>query len=81
MGKSWRIGIDEERPATLVRQGVFGLSRNPIFLGMMVTLLGLFLSIPNAVTLLVLALGVVLIQIQVRLEEEFLSGTCSASRI
>jgi protein-S-isoprenylcysteine O-methyltransferase Ste14 len=75
MGESWRIGIDEERRTPLVREGVFSLSRNPIFLGMMLTLLGLFLVIPNAVTLLVLVLGVVLIQIQVRLEEEFLSGT------
>ncbi|MET0649147.1 MAG: isoprenylcysteine carboxylmethyltransferase family protein, partial [Pyrinomonadaceae bacterium] len=75
MGESWRIGIDEERRTPLVRKGVFGLSRNPIFLGMMLTLLGLFLVIPNAVTLAVLALGVVLIQIQVRLEEEFLSRT------
>lgn len=75
MGESWRIGIDEERRTPLVSKGVFGLSRNPIFLGMMLTLLGLFLVTPNAVTLLVLSLGVVLIQIQVRLEEEFLSGT------
>jgi protein-S-isoprenylcysteine O-methyltransferase Ste14 len=58
----------------LVRKGVFDLSRNPIFLGMMLTLLGLFLVIPNAVTLLAFVLGVVLIQIQVRLEEAFLSG-------
>lgn len=72
MGESWRIGIDEEHRTPLVRRGVFGLSRNPIFLGMMVTLAGLFLVIPNAVTLLTLVLGVVLIQIQVRLEEEFL---------
>ena len=74
MGESWRIGIDEERRTPLVRKGVFGLSRNPIFLGMMLTLLGLFLVTPSAVTLLVLGLGVVLIQIQVRIEEEFLSG-------
>lgn len=73
MGESWRIGIDEEHRTPLVHKGVFGLSRNPIFLGMMLTLLGLFLVTPNAVTLLALALGVVLIQIQVRLEEEFLS--------
>lgn len=78
MGESWRIGIDEERRTPLVRSGVFGLSRNPIFLGMMVTLAGLFLVIPNALTLLVLGLGVVLIQIQVRLEEEFLSRSHGA---
>lgn len=75
MGESWRIGIDEKHRTPLVRKGVFGLSRNPIFLGMMLTLAGLFLVVPNAVTLLVLVLGVVLIQIQVRLEEEFLSRT------
>ena len=39
--------------------GVFGLSRNPIFLGMMLTLLGLFLVIPNAVTLLTFVMGIV----------------------
>ncbi len=75
MGESWRIGIDEERRTPLVRKGVFALSRNPIFLGMISTLLGLFLVTPNAVTLLVFVLGVVLMQIQVRLEEEFLSKT------
>ncbi len=42
---------------------------------MMLTLLGLFLVVPNALTLLVLVVGVVLIQIQVRLEEEFLART------
>ncbi len=78
MGNSWRIGIDEERKTALVRSGVFGVSRNPIFLGMMVTILGVFLMIPNALTLLFLVLGVVLIQIQVRLEEEFLLKTHGA---
>ena len=73
MGESWRIGIDQKHRTNLVPRGVFSLSRNPIFLGMMVTLFGLFLVIPNALTLLTLALGVVLIQIQVRLEEEFLA--------
>ncbi len=78
MGNSWRIGIDEERRTELVRSGVFGISRNPIFLGMIITLLGIFLIIPNAMTLLFLVLGVVLIQIQVRLEEEFLLKTHGA---
>ncbi len=72
MGHSWRIGIDEEHRTSLVVKGVFGVSRNPIFLGIMLTLAGLFLTIPNAITLLTLVVGFVLIQIQVRLEEEFL---------
>ena len=73
MGDSWRIGIDHELKTLLVRKGVFKFSRNPIFLGMRANLLGLFLILPNAVTLTVLALGDALMQIQVRLEEEYLS--------
>lgn len=72
MGNSWRIGIDQEHQTALVRTGVFGFSRNPIFLGIMITLVGLFLVMPNALTLLALVTGVMLIGIQVRLEEEFL---------
>jgi protein-S-isoprenylcysteine O-methyltransferase Ste14 len=39
---------------------------------MIATILGLFLVTPNAFTLLLVVIGYVLIQIQVRLEEEFL---------
>jgi len=73
MGQSWRIGVDSERQTELVQQGVFRISRNPIFLGMMITLLGLFLVLPNGITLLTLVLGVVIIGVQVRLEEEHLT--------
>ena len=73
MGASWRIGIDAKHKTELVQEGIFRFSRNPIFFAMIVTLVGLFLVIPNAVTLLILVLGFVLIQIQVRLEEEYLA--------
>lgn len=74
MADSWRIGIDQEK-TELVTTGVFRISRNPIFLGMLFTLSGLLLAMPNAFTLLVFALGYALIQIQVRLEEEHLIST------
>lgn len=73
MGTSWRIGVDRGEQTQLVRRGLFRWSRNPIFLGMRLTLLGLFLVLPNAVTLTTLVLGDALIQIQVRLEEEYLT--------
>lgn len=75
MGESWRIGIDSVHKTKLIQAGVFNISRNPIFFGMIGTQLGLFLVIPNAVTLLVFVLGLVLIHIQVRLEEEHLKTT------
>jgi protein-S-isoprenylcysteine O-methyltransferase Ste14 len=72
MANSWRIGIDEKNKTSLVTKGVFSLSRNPIFLGMLSTLLGLFLVIPNLATAIVLITGFISVQVQVRLEEEFL---------
>ncbi len=73
MKNSWRIGIDTQTKTELVTTGLFQISRNPIFFGMIVSLLGLFLTTPNALTGLFLILGYVLIQIQIRLEEEFLT--------
>src|SRR5712692_2110649 len=73
MGRSWRIGIDTRQVPPLIQHGLFKRSRNPIFLGMRVTLLGFFLVLPNAVLFAVLLLGEALIQIQVRLEEEHLA--------
>lgn len=72
MGNSWRIGIDKKNRTELVNKGLFAVSRNPIFLGMRLALIGFFLTIPNAITLLTMVLGDVLMQIQVRLEEEHL---------
>jgi protein-S-isoprenylcysteine O-methyltransferase Ste14 len=73
MKNSWRIGIDTETKTELITTGLFQFSRNPIFFGMIISLVGLFLTTPNALTGLFLILGFVLIQIQIRLEEEFLS--------
>jgi protein-S-isoprenylcysteine O-methyltransferase Ste14 len=74
MHNSWRIGIDQALKTELVTHGLFSISRNPIFFGMLLSLFGLFLVTPNAVTLVFLIVGFLLIQIQVRLEEEFLSN-------
>jgi protein-S-isoprenylcysteine O-methyltransferase Ste14 len=72
MGKSWRIGIDEKNKTPLICTGIFRISRNPIFLGMMISILGIFLIIPNALTFFLMANTYFVIQIQIRLEEEFL---------
>lgn len=72
MQNSWRIGIDLNQKTELIQSGLFSVSRNPIFLGMILNLLGLFFLTPNLFTLIFLILGFVLIQIQIRLEEDYL---------
>ncbi|OCW92337.1 hypothetical protein A9168_16485 [Macellibacteroides sp. HH-ZS] len=72
MANEWRIGIDNENKVNLITKGLFGISRNPIFLGVLIVFAGMFLIIPNAVTLVILISGFIVIQVQVRLEEEFL---------
>jgi protein-S-isoprenylcysteine O-methyltransferase Ste14 len=72
MGDSWRIGIDEKNKSELVTNGLFSISRNPVFLGMMLSLFSIFLVLPNILTFFVAFTGYIVIQIQIRLEEEFL---------
>lgn len=70
MGESWRIGVDANETTTLVRRGVFGLVRNPIFTAMMVFGLGIALITPNLVAVIGLVLLVATIEAQVRVVEE-----------
>jgi protein-S-isoprenylcysteine O-methyltransferase Ste14 len=74
MAQSWRIGFDASAQPQLISSGLFARSRNPIFLGMRINMLGLFLALPNAVTLAIALLGEALIAVQVRLEEEYLGA-------
>ena len=74
MSKSWRIGIDYEEKTDLISHGLFKYSRNPIFLGVLISYLGTFLVIPNILSFSILLVTFVTIQTQVRLEEEYLES-------
>lgn len=79
MGRSWRIGIDQQRETALVTSGIFTRSRNPIFLGMRINLFGLFLLVPTGATLAVWMLGELLMAVQVRLEEAHLRAMAGSA--
>jgi len=72
MKHSWRIGVDEKNKTELITNGLFSVSRNPIFMGMIVSTIGIFLIIPNSLTFFIAATSYIIIQIQIRLEEEHL---------
>lgn len=73
MKQSWRIGIDVKNETSLITNGLFKLSRNPIFLGMIISTWGFFLVLPNALTFFLAATTYLIIHIQIRLEEEYLA--------
>lgn len=70
MGDSWRIGVDPSETTTLVRTGVFGWVRNPIFTAMITFGFGIALVTPNLVALGGFLLLVATIELQVRIVEE-----------
>jgi len=70
MGDSWRIGVDPGETTTLVRAGVFGWVRNPIFTAMITFGLGIALVTPNPVAIAGFVLLVTTIELQVRIVEE-----------
>ena len=71
-GNSFRVGIDAERPGGLVTTGIFAVSRNPIYVGFFLFLLGQFLVFANWTCLIALAVAAVLFHRQVLREEGFM---------
>lgn len=71
-GRSFRVGIDTTKPDELVTTGAFAMSRNPIYVGFAVILIGQFLIFPNWILLAYLIVAVWLFNRQVLREEAYL---------
>jgi protein-S-isoprenylcysteine O-methyltransferase Ste14 len=72
LGESWRIGIDQAARPGLVVDGLYRISRNPIFLGMFVSLVGFLLLMTTVLSLFVLIGSMLVVRYQVRREEMYL---------
>ena len=70
MGKSWRIGVDESEKTELVTHGMFSLSRNPIYFGMLVIGFGFIALVPHTLMVICFILAIIGIDLQVRKIEE-----------
>ena len=78
LGASWRIGIDESARPGLVTSGLYGRSRNPIFLALLIIVAGYTLLIPTLPSLALLAGAYVGTRLQIAAEEASLSRTYGA---
>jgi protein-S-isoprenylcysteine O-methyltransferase Ste14 len=72
-GDSWRIGIDSETPGRLVMNGIFAVSRNPIFIFLDLWFVGTFLINGGLFFLTFALLAMAALHYQIIREERFLS--------
>jgi protein-S-isoprenylcysteine O-methyltransferase Ste14 len=72
LGGSWQIGIEEGTGPGLVTGGVFCFCRNPIFLGMSLSIAGLAVLLPIWLSVAVLLGSLVCVRSQVLEEEAYL---------
>src|SRR5262245_11285685 len=73
-GDSWRIGFDTRTPGALVTTGICAYTRNPIYGGMILWFLGIFLIDKGLIFLLFALLAMFAIHWQILQEERFLTN-------
>lgn len=71
-GSSWRVGIDNQRSGQLVTNGIFAVTRNPIFIFLDLYFLGTWLIYSNLFFLISSVLVVFGLHYQILQEEKFL---------
>ena len=72
MKNSWRVGIDESSKEELITSGLFRLVRNPTYLGLFLLNFGVWIIWPTHLVSYLNIVFVLLFEIQVRCEEDFL---------
>ncbi|EOQ96395.1 phospholipid methyltransferase [Leptospira wolbachii serovar Codice str. CDC] len=74
MKNSWRVGIDENSKEELITDGIFSLVRNPTYLGLFLLNFGVWIIWPTHLVFYLNIVFVLLFEIQVRCEEDFLEN-------
>ncbi|MBN2115765.1 MAG: isoprenylcysteine carboxylmethyltransferase family protein [Anaerolineales bacterium] len=72
---SWRLGIDRRTQGALITNGIFSVSRNPIFVFIDLYFIGTFLINGTLIFLLFAAAAVIGLHYQIVQEEKFLAET------
>ena len=71
--ESWRMGIDKRNPGELITNGIFRISRNPIFFFIDLYFCGTFLIYPTPFFFIMAVLTVGVLHYQILKEERFLA--------
>ncbi len=73
MGTSWRMGIDSEKEIHLVTRGLFSVSRNPVYLGVLTMTSGMIFLLQTFVSMVLFFVLLQAIYIIISTEERFLA--------
>jgi protein-S-isoprenylcysteine O-methyltransferase Ste14 len=72
MGKSWRVGIDAETESRLITNDIYKYIRNPTYTGLFMLFAGVWLIFPTVLFTIWIIVFFLLLEVQVRCEEEYL---------
>ena len=72
MQDNWRAGIAKNDEIELVTLGIYGLSRNPAFLGFHLVYIGILMMFFNVLLLLFSLFAMVMLHLQILQEEKYL---------
>ena len=70
MGKSWRMAGTNSNNTDLITSGLFRYSRNPIYLGILISFIGLVILIPNIIAAVCYTVFYIAFYLLVRFVEE-----------
>lgn len=73
MKNSWRVGIDKQTKSALITDGIYRFSRNPAFVGFDLMFIGLCLTFPCVLTLLVMMTNLIAFHLLILQEEKHLT--------
>jgi protein-S-isoprenylcysteine O-methyltransferase Ste14 len=75
LGASWRIGIEAGAKPGLVTSGLYRYSRNPIYLGLLMMMVGYASLLPTVLSAVLLVGTYIGMRAQIAGEEAYLIGT------
>ena len=74
LGKSWRIGVNENKKTKLITNGIYKISRNPYFLSYDFVLIGMVFYLISPVLIIPVLITIILFHLMILKEEKYLES-------